>query len=299
MPQKHKFLLVVPQSTTERILTEAFAAMGGHVERGTRFETMWVEKTGIDVQLVNGPSRETTRVSWLIGADGAHSAVRKTLGIEALGGKVPGMQDEHDWSLVDLDLDGDVPDDQIELHLSTDGLILARFPFGNGHHRVISNAMNVLDEIPEAWAPGEIHWEADFLVRYGVSERLRLGRAVLIGDAAHTHSPIGGRTINLGIEDGVSLAAVIAATPNLDPALITKRIEEDNKARLRLWEQARLARARHALGFSRQLHVIAAEHAGLVRRLLPLAMSIVNATPPLESFVQGVMSDLGVDVSMR
>lgn len=283
IPHKHKFLLVVPQSTTERLMTEALAAKGVSVERRTRFMGAKVEQGSIAVRLANGDAQETSRASWLIGADGTQSAVRKAIGADFSSESHP-----FTWCLADLILNGEVPDDEAELHVFESGPIIARFPLGAGKHRVISNSPDVLDHLPEEWEAGECLWQSQFHASHRMTEKRALGRAVLIGDAAHTHSPVGGQGMNLGIEDAVNLADVIAATPKLDPVMITRQIEEEQRTRLRQWEQGRLARAQHALAFSDKLHTLAAEQSGLARRLL----SFVDDSP-LKTFALGLLTDCG------
>src|SRR5207244_9004363 len=43
------------------------------------------------------------------------------------------------------------------------------------------------------------------------ADRFRKGRAFLLGDAAHVHSPVGGQGMNTGIGDAVNLAWKLAA----------------------------------------------------------------------------------------
>ena len=281
LPHTHNFLLIAPQSTTERLLIEALAAKGVVVERRTHFLGAKVEQASIEVQLANGAARETSLASWLIGADGAQSSVRQAMGITN-SSTPPAIA----WRFADLELHGNVPDDEAELHLFDDGPMIARFPLGAGKHRVMSNNLDVLDHLPEEWEAGEILWQSQSLIRHAMAERLMVGRAALIGEAAHTHSPISGHGLNLGIEDAVTLAEVIASTPKLDPALITRQIEEEQRVRLRQWEQERQTRVRQSLALSDRLLTLASQQSGLARRLL----TFVDASP-LKSFLINVLTN--------
>src|SRR6185437_3569831 len=46
------------------------------------------------------------------------------------------------------------------------------------------------------------------------AERYRVGRVLLAGDAAHTHPPVGGQGLNLGVQDAFNLGWKLAATIN-------------------------------------------------------------------------------------
>jgi hypothetical protein len=56
-----------------------------------------------------------------------------------------------------------------------------------------------------------VHWFSTYHVHHRVADRFRSGRAFLLGDAAHVHSPVGGQGMNTGIGDAVNLAWKLAA----------------------------------------------------------------------------------------
>jgi hypothetical protein len=51
----------------------------------------------------------------------------------------------------------------------------------------------------------EVNWFSHYRVHHRVAERFRVGRAFLLGDAGHIHSPVGGQGMNTGIGDAVNL----------------------------------------------------------------------------------------------
>jgi hypothetical protein len=67
-----------------------------------------------------------------------------------------------------------------------------------------------------------VHWFSTYHVHHRVADRFRKGRAFLLGDAAHIHSPVGGQGMNTGIGDAVNLAWKLAAVVNgrADPSLL-------------------------------------------------------------------------------
>src|SRR6185295_1715270 len=56
-----------------------------------------------------------------------------------------------------------------------------------------------------------VNWFSTYHVHHRVADRFRTGRAFLLGDAAHVHSPVGGQGMNTGIGDAVNLAWKLAA----------------------------------------------------------------------------------------
>ena len=73
--------LSIPQYQTERILREELALRGVQVERGIRLTGFVQDDDGVTATLSSGHGEQTVRAGYLIGADGAHSIVRKTLGL--------------------------------------------------------------------------------------------------------------------------------------------------------------------------------------------------------------------------
>ncbi len=203
---KHRFnfMLSLPQSRTEAILTSCLAERGVEVERGHRVTGITPLADGAEILVTNESGIQTVAADWLIGADGAHSTVRKTL---AIG--FPGEAYPFEWTLADVDL-GDAEADRGEMILDAHAPIVLRFPIGEGRHRILANGPDVLDRAPSRWKLGAVHWQSSYRVSHRQAERLGEGRIWLVGDAAHIHSPAGGRGMNLGIEDGVTLARRIA-----------------------------------------------------------------------------------------
>jgi 2-polyprenyl-6-methoxyphenol hydroxylase-like FAD-dependent oxidoreductase len=204
---KHRFnfLLALPQNHTERVLYTRLAEMGVEVERGV--ECVGVERNAESATaLLRGPKgEERAAAPWIIGADGAHSVVRKQLGLDFPGAAYPFR-----WSLADVDLAGP-PDDMGQVKLERHLPVLISIPIARQRFRLISTAPNLLARIPPDWKPGAVHWQAEFTVSHRHVARMGEGRVWLIGDASAIHSPAGGRGMNRGFEDAVTLAARIKA----------------------------------------------------------------------------------------
>src|SRR5262249_53085675 len=56
----------------------------------------------------------------------------------------------------------------------------------------------------------DVNWFSTYRVHHRVAERFRVGRALLLGDAAHIHSPAGGQGMNTGIGDAINLGWKLA-----------------------------------------------------------------------------------------
>jgi hypothetical protein len=56
-----------------------------------------------------------------------------------------------------------------------------------------------------------VNWFSTYRVHHRVASAFQRGRAFLVGDAAHIHSPVGGQGMNTGIGDAVNLAWKLAA----------------------------------------------------------------------------------------
>jgi 2-polyprenyl-6-methoxyphenol hydroxylase-like FAD-dependent oxidoreductase len=74
--------------------------------------------------------------------------------------------------------------------------------------RTLKNG-HVLDILPSGSIIQEIVWASNFKVSHRQAETYNIGRVFLAGDAAHIHSPLGGRGTNMGIEDSTIVARKI------------------------------------------------------------------------------------------
>ena len=198
---RFNFILSLPQSWTERLLAEDLAALGVRVERGTALVGFTQSDHGVNATLDGGGGAVTARADYLVGADGAHSRVREVLGLE-----YPGAAHHHRWSLADVRLDWPYADDTVSLFMNPDGAVLLVIPMGDRRFRAVATVPDVLSRLPFGRPAGAPIWQAEFTTSHRIVERYRAGRVYLCGDAAHIHSPAGGRGMNLGIEDATVLA---------------------------------------------------------------------------------------------
>jgi 2-polyprenyl-6-methoxyphenol hydroxylase-like FAD-dependent oxidoreductase len=226
--------LGLPQYETERVLTEHLVRFGVSVERGVTLTTLTEDTGGVTVQLGRGDgSAEMVTARYVIGCDGAHSAVRHALGINFEGDAFPMrfmLGDVHiDWDLPRgmtfrsvRPVEGGAPDIFIAIPLPEPGRYrvstLAPVAFagaGGTDHGVQSEARGpTLGEIQAvadkllADQPrlSDLRWSSIFRISMRLAERYRHGHVFIAGDAAHIHPPTGGQGMNTGIQDAYNLA---------------------------------------------------------------------------------------------
>lgn len=217
LPGAYPFALFLPQSDTERLLSAELLRLGVTVERSVELRSFEPARTHVTAVLGHaGGGTETVRADWLLGCDGAHSAVRHGLSLPFDGDTLTS-----NWVLADLMLDGPAAA-EVLISWTPDG-VLALFPMGRGRFRVIADVPEsqgevTLDEVQrllEGRGPGDLTgrdpiWLARFKINERKVARYRVGRVFLAGDAAHIHSPAGGQGMNTGLQDAANLAWKLA-----------------------------------------------------------------------------------------
>lgn len=194
------------QGRTERLLIEALSAYGIAPEWQTAIvagEIADFQKPEVTLQHADGVM-ETVRPDILIGADGAHSVVRK-----ALAGGFPGEALEAYFHLADFRYEGPVDTHFGEISLFDPGMV-GRLPVAADVIRYISTLADFESRIVHPAKVAEKIWASQFRIHFRHVEPMAKGNVFLAGDAAHIHSPAGARGMNLGIEDACWLAWLIA-----------------------------------------------------------------------------------------
>lgn len=220
---RYPYILSVPQAETEAVLAERLQANGGAVHRGVRLLGFAQDGAHVEATLERGDgTRSAARFAFVVGCDGAHSVVRKTLGFPFTGKSY----DER-FLLADVGVDAALPHTRVSAFFSDEGLVAA-FPMPGGRFRIIATcseddgAENVdtpsLEEVTALVrartgldaALSDARWLARFRIHCRQVERYRDRRVFLAGDAAHVHSPVGGQGMNQGIQDAHNLAWKLA-----------------------------------------------------------------------------------------
>jgi 2-polyprenyl-6-methoxyphenol hydroxylase-like FAD-dependent oxidoreductase len=208
---------IYPQDQHERLLVKRLEELGVAVERNT--ELTGFTDTGAQVSAtIRGPNgeSETCEADFLAGCDGAHSIVRQTLGTGFSG-------DAYQQLFYVADIEATGPALNGELHIDLDEAdFLMVFPLkGQDRARLVGTVRgeraskgenlkfeDVSDRAREHMKVSvqKINWFSTYRVHHRVAEHFRKGRAFLLGDAAHIHSPAGGQGMNTGIGDAINLA---------------------------------------------------------------------------------------------
>jgi 2-polyprenyl-6-methoxyphenol hydroxylase-like FAD-dependent oxidoreductase len=90
---------------------------------------------------------------------------------------------------------------------------------------VLGNARDLLSRLPEGTRTGRVKWESEFGIEQRLASRFQSGPVALAGDAAHIHSGLGARGMNLGIEDAYVFAGLLAEN----------RLQDYDRLRRRWW----------------------------------------------------------------
>ncbi|MFJ9929065.1 MULTISPECIES: FAD-dependent monooxygenase [Streptomyces] len=178
------------------------------------------------------------RTKYLVGADGAHSAVRRSIGC-----RFEGHSANHAWGVLDILADTDFPDVRLlsTIQSSTGGNMMV-IPREGGHlfrlyvdlgevsaddarkvratpvDTVIAKAATILH--PYVLDVKKVAWFSVYEVGHRLAEQfddvpadetgVRMPRVFILGDACHTHSAKGGQGMNVSLQDGFNLGWKLA-----------------------------------------------------------------------------------------
>jgi 2-polyprenyl-6-methoxyphenol hydroxylase-like FAD-dependent oxidoreductase len=221
LPSRYPYLLITPQYNTERLLERRAREHGVRIVTGATVTGLTQDENGVEIVLADGTSR---RASYVVGADGVHSAVR-----EAVGLPFPGKAVLRSIMLADVKLARPMKNALTVNGVGDSFAFIA--PFGDGWHRIFAwdRTKQVADDAPLEFdevvdvarrALGDDYGmhDARWLARFHSDERqvpqYRVGRVFLAGDAAHCHSPAGGQGMNTGMQDAANLGWKLAAAVN-------------------------------------------------------------------------------------
>ena len=293
----YPYMLTYGQDEHERMLIARLAELGVHVDREMELAGFAQDVDVVRATLRDARGAETTCTArYLAGCDGAHSMVR-----EGICAGFPGGTYAQLFYVADVVATGQAINDEIHVDLDEADL-LAVFPLkGQGHARYIGTvraeaeaqgAQRTFADVSDRamrkmkLETSEVRWFSTYHVHHRVADAFQGGRAFLLGDAAHIHSPAGGQGMNTGIGDAINLswklASVIRGTA---PEVL-----------LESYEQERIAFARRLVATTDRGFTFASSRgrfAAFVRmRIFPLIAPTLTTFGPLRRFMFRTISQL-------
>ena len=194
-------LLGLAQDRTEHHLRDALRRYGGDVRFGARLEGL-TQTDDMVCAVINGNEE---RYDYVLGADGVKSSTRAALGLAYDGYELPGR-----WSIADVHATGWPHAGSFCGYLMKGGHVAVAVPLEATRFRVIADSEDALAALPVPMPVTKIRRQADFTISIRQVTHYQRGRVFLAGDAAHCHSPVGGRGMNLGIADACEFARRMA-----------------------------------------------------------------------------------------
>lgn len=227
--EPYHIALMIPQFLTERLMRERLAEFGHRVEFGCELVGFEQGEDGVTARLVGPAGEEVVHSRYLIGADGGHSFVRGALDVDFPGKTLGVRAMVADVELTGLDREAwhQFNNGNMERTLSICPLagtdlfqIQAVIPLEG---EVDLSVKGIERMILERTARRDVNlqsmtWASTYSMNARLADRYRVGRVLLVGDAAHIHPPTGGQGLNTSIQDaynlGWKLAAVLSGAPD-------------------------------------------------------------------------------------
>ncbi|WP_406315184.1 FAD-dependent monooxygenase [Streptosporangium sp. NBC_01639] len=218
--------LAIPEWRTEAVLRERLTELGGAVEFGSRLVDFHCDDDqAVTATLQCDDTTETVHASYLVGADGGRSTVRRRLGLDFSGATHDGTR----ALIADVHIDGLNHRDAVHFWMAANGhiLVLRPTPHTPTWQAVASLAPDAHGVWPEASLQylqqaitertgrtdirlSDPTWLSVWRYNLRMVDTYRVGRVFLAGDAAHVHSPFGGFGMNTGIQDAYNLGWKLA-----------------------------------------------------------------------------------------
>jgi 2-polyprenyl-6-methoxyphenol hydroxylase-like FAD-dependent oxidoreductase len=287
------------QDRHERLLIDQLASRGATIERRTRLVNLEERDDGFvaTLECPNG-SAEECLASYVAGCDGAHSTVRSLTGIGFAGGSY-----ERIFYVADVEARGPAVDGELHVDLGESDLLAVFAMKGENHVRLVGTLEGKpiadgrqLSFEDVSRRPIEqlgldirrVNWFSTYHVHHRVATTFRKGRAFLLGDAAHIHSPVGAQGMNTGIGDSVNLSWKLASV-----------LRGSRPDLLDTYGVERMAFARRLVATTDRAFTIATKPgrvAAVVRtRVFPRVVSSAFKIPPFRRWLFRTVSQIAID----
>ncbi|KAJ7093880.1 FAD binding domain-containing protein [Mycena belliarum] len=242
----HANALIISQDRHEEILRDHLQKFACPVELSTELHSFeqFPDHVVANITQTNADGKqvtESTKFDWLVGTDGAHSVVRKQLGLSFLG-----ETQEHIIALGDIVVEEGV--DPKFWHIwNLPGKLLALRSGGpteksfmlaySGRPEDVAEKPLTREEFIEDFHKltgrhdvkfGAATWMSNWRPNMRMVDTMRSGRVFIAGDAAHCHSPTGGQGLNSSVQDAANLGWKLALVQKgLAPATLLDTYSEE------------------------------------------------------------------------
>lgn len=208
------------QDVVARIAMEHAIKAGARVMFSHRLVGLTQDSRGVTAEVQTADGTKAIRASWVIGADGARSTVRQLLELKFAGHTWPNRFiatniycDMAAFGYQQSNFICDPVYGGVVAQLDGEGLWRLTY-----HEGAEQSAESFMERLPAKFAgfippgtPYRIKAASPYVIHQRCAERLRAGRVLLAGDAAHATNPCGGLGLTTGVWTGMILSDVLAA----------------------------------------------------------------------------------------
>jgi 3-(3-hydroxy-phenyl)propionate hydroxylase len=218
----HPYRVQCEQWKLMRLLQDEYLKIpGAEIRFGHDVKAVRQGEYAVEVEAETAAGPVTVKGRYLVAADGARSAVRRSLGIEFEGFTYPEL---FLIASTDFRFEEKLPDIAYVNYIADpfEWLVLLRVPGlwrvlvpaseAEDREKLLSDAtlQQVLQRVVARSEPYQIAHRSLYHVHQRVAKAFRLGRVLLAGDAAHINNPLGGMGMNGGMHDAFNLADKLA-----------------------------------------------------------------------------------------
>ena len=218
----HPYRVQCEQWKLMRLLQDEYLKIpGAEIRFGHDVKAVRQGEHAVEAEAETAAGPATVKGQYLVAADGARSAVRRSLGIEFEGFTYPEL---FLIASTDFRFEEKLPDIAYVNYIADpfEWLVLLRVPGlwrvlvpaseADDREKLLSDAtlQQVLQRVVARPEPYQIAHRSLYHVHQRVAKAFRLGRVLLAGDAAHINNPLGGMGMNGGMHDAFNLADKLA-----------------------------------------------------------------------------------------
>lgn len=238
--EPYRSALMVPQFLTEAVMRERLAELGHRVEFGHALVDFEQDADGVSIRLATPSGEQRVRTRYLLGADGGRSGVRRTLDIG-----FPGKTLDMRAVVADIVLHGLPRDAWHTFHQHDMARRIALCPLMGTELFQLQAPVPPAGEVDvsreglaamvrartgrDDLSVEGVRWASVYRMNARLADRYRVGRAFLVGDAAHVHPPTGGQGLNTSVQDAYNLGWKLAAVLRGAPDALLDTYEEERR----------------------------------------------------------------------